>query len=59
MIQNTFLTISMHACFPSMNPLGMAFAARISYLPKDIDVREAEIHQAVLYKSVKPSVGSV
>lgn len=28
------LTIRQHACFPSMKPLGMALAARISYLQK-------------------------
>lgn len=32
-----------------MNPLGIAFAARISYLRKDIDVGEVETHQIVLY----------
>lgn len=42
--------MSMQACFPSMNPLGMAFAARISYLPKDAYVREAEAHRVVLYR---------
>lgn len=38
----------MQACFPSINPLGIAFAARISYLPKDVDVREVETHQMIL-----------
>lgn len=42
--------MSMQACFPSMNPLGMAFAARISYLPKDGYVREVEMHWVVLYR---------
>lgn len=42
--------MSMQACFPSMNPLGMAFAARISYLPKDAYVREVETHWMVLYR---------
>lgn len=42
--------MSMQACFPSMNPLGMAFAARISYLPKDAYVREVEAHRVVFYR---------
>lgn len=33
-----------------MNPLGIAFAARISYLPKDTDVKEVEKHQIILYR---------
>lgn len=51
-IKNGFLTISMQACFPSMNPLGIAFAARISYLPKDIDVSEVETHQIILHRQI-------
>lgn len=49
-IEVVFLTISMQACFPSMNPLGIAFAARISYLPEDTDVREVEKCQIILYR---------
>ena len=54
----TRLTIRMQACFPSMKPLGMAFAARISYLEtqcRSHDRAPLRCHQSVPPPSLLPA----
>ena len=54
----TKLTIRMQACFPSMKPLGMAFAARISYLEtqcRSHDRAPLRCHQSVPPPSLLPA----
>lgn len=53
----TRLTIRMQACFPSMKPLGMAFAARISYLEtqcRSHDRAHLRCHQLPLRPACSP-----
>lgn len=54
----TRLTIRMQACFPSMKPLGMALAARISYLEtqgRSHDQVHLRCHQSVPPLSLLPT----